>query len=173
MTSAAKIAQSLIPKFFRQRVKEQNLSVVGQPHFEDLKIEDDQPLSCKANFEVYPEIELKQYKELEVEEETPSVTDADVDKAIDSLREHAATFEVVSDRGAADGDSVAISYKGRDTKEPAAQPIGAGDVSINSARKARSPLSPRTCEGRKRAKNVSLRRFIRKITPRSPSRGKR
>jgi trigger factor len=127
----SEVVQSLIPKFFENAVKEQKLSVVGQPHFEDMKFEEDQPLSCKATFEVLPEIEIKQYKELEVEEETPTVTDEDVTKAIDNLREQAATFEVVSDRSAADGDFLTISYKGRDQNAPAAHPIEATEVPIH------------------------------------------
>ena len=57
--------------------------MVGRPRFEDLKFDEDKPLTCKATFEIYPEIELKQYKELEVEEETPQVTEADIDQAIE------------------------------------------------------------------------------------------
>jgi trigger factor len=124
------VVQSLLPKFFGDAVKERKWSVVGRPRFEDLKFDPDAPVTCKATFEIYPEIELKQYKELEVEEETPLVTDADLDQAIDELREHAATFEVVSDRPAADDDYLTVSYKGYDVKAPATLPVEARDVSI-------------------------------------------
>ena len=125
------VAQSLIPKFFENAVKEQKWSVVGQPRFEDLKIDEDNPLTCKASFEIYPEIELKQYKELEVEEETPVVTELDIDQALDEIRDHAATFEVVSDRPAADGDDLTMHYKGSDVKAPAGLPVEGRDVSFH------------------------------------------
>jgi trigger factor len=124
------VVQSLVPKFFENAVKEQKWSVVGQPRFEDLKFDEDNPLTCKATFEIYPEIELQPYKELEVQEETPNVTEVDIDQALDEVRDQAATFEVVSDRPAADGDYLTMSYKGYDVKAPASHPVEARDVSL-------------------------------------------
>jgi trigger factor len=124
------VVQSLLPKFFENAVKEQKWSVVGQPRFQDLKFDEDTPLTCKVSFEIYPEIELQPYKELEVEEETPQVTEGDIDQALDEVRDRAATFEVVSDRPAADGDYVTISYKGHDVKAPASPPVEGRDVSL-------------------------------------------
>jgi trigger factor len=126
----SEVVQSLVPKSFENAVKEQKWSVVGRPRFEDLQYEEDKPLTCKATFEIFPEIELKQYKELEVEEEAPQVTEADMDQAIEEAREHAATFEVVSDRPATDGDHLMLSYKGYDVGAPASHPVEARDVSI-------------------------------------------
>jgi trigger factor len=119
----SEVVQALVPKFFRDALKVQNWSVVGQPSFEDLKFEDDKPLTCKATFEVYPEFELKEYKGLEVEKEPPVVTETAVDEAIEALRQRLATFEVVSDRAAADDDYVVVSYQGRDVKDPSKPPI--------------------------------------------------
>ena len=124
------VVQSLLPKFFENAVKEQKWSVVGQPRFQDLKFDEGNPLTCKVSFEIYPEIELQRHKGLEVEEETPQVTESDIDRALDELRERAATFEVVSDRPAADGDFVTISYQGHDVKAPAGPPVEGRDVSL-------------------------------------------
>jgi len=86
------VVQSLLPKFFDNLVKDQKLTVVGKPQFEDLKFEDDKPLTVKATFEVYPAFELKDYKGLEAEEDPVTVTDLDVDQTLEKLRERAATF---------------------------------------------------------------------------------
>lgn len=117
------VVQSLVPKFFRDRVKEQKWSVVGQPSFEDLKYEEAQPLTVKATFEVYPEFELKSYRGLEANEEPATVPEASVDAALEQMRERLATFEVVSDRPAADDDYVTVSYQGRDLSDPEKAPI--------------------------------------------------
>ena len=119
----SEIVQSLVPKFFRDKVKDQKWSVVGQPSFEDLKFEEAQPLTVKATFEVYPQFELGQYKGLEVEQEPPVVTEASLDEALEALRERLATFEVITDRPAADDDYVIVSYQGRELSDPAAPPI--------------------------------------------------
>ncbi len=78
----SEVAQTLIPRFFQTAVKDHKWEVVGQPHFEDLKFEDGQPLTCKATFEIYPDFDLPTYQGLEVEEEPAEVTEADVDKAL-------------------------------------------------------------------------------------------
>jgi len=127
----SEVAQTLIPRFFQTAVKDQKWEIVGQPRFEDLKFEDDQPLTCKATFEIYPEIELRPYKELEVEEEQAVVTDADVDKAVADLRESAATFEVVTDRPAADDDHLTLNYRGQDTSSPTSQPTEAKEAVVH------------------------------------------
>jgi trigger factor len=127
----SEVVQTLLPRFFETAVKEQKWEIAGQPRFEDLKFEDDQPLTCKATFEIYPEFELKPYKELEVEEEQPAVTDADVEKAIEELRDRAATTELVSDRPAADDDYVTIHYQGRDRESPVSQPVEAREVVVH------------------------------------------
>jgi len=124
------VVQALVPKYFEDAVKEQKWRVVGHPRFEDLRFEEDQPLACKATFEVLPEIELQQYKGLEVEEETPQVTEADIDKALEEVREQAATFEVVSDGLAAEGDYLTVNYTGYDVKAPAAHPQQEREVTL-------------------------------------------
>lgn len=127
----SEVVQSLLPRFLENAVKEQKWSVVGRPRFEDVKFEDDQPLTCKATFEIFPEFELKPHQGLEVEEDPPTVTEADVEKALEELRQHAATFEVVADRPAADEDYVTLNYHGRDLKVPESQPVEARDAVVH------------------------------------------
>ncbi len=127
----SEVVQALLPRFFESAVKDQKWAVVGRPHFEDLKFEEDQPLTCKARFEVVPEFEMKEYKGLEVEEAEPRATEEDVQKALEEMRERAATFEVVTDRPAADEDDVTVNYRGLDTKDPKAVPVEARDVVVH------------------------------------------
>jgi trigger factor len=127
------VAQSLIPKFFDSAIKEQNLTVVGRPRFDDLKFEDDQPLTCKATFEVLPEFELGEYKGLEVEEDSATIDDAAVDSALEEVRERAATFEVVADRPADDGDYVYVGYQGRNLNDQSKSPVEAREAVVHMA----------------------------------------
>jgi len=125
------VVQSLLPKFFETVVKEKNLSVVGRPRFQDLKFEEDQPLTCKATFEVVPPFELGEYRGLEVEEESPQVTEEEIDQAVEELRQHAATYEPVEDRPAADEDFVLVAYRGQDVKNPQSAPVEARDAVVH------------------------------------------
>jgi len=117
------VVQSLVPKYFEESIRDQKFLIAGEPRFEDLQFEDGQPIRAKATFEVYPEIELKDYKGLEVEEDSAEVTSIDVEEALERLRQNAATFEVIEDRPAADGDYVMVSYQGEDLMDSASEPI--------------------------------------------------
>jgi trigger factor len=111
------VAQTLLPKFFENAVKEQNLSVVGDPRFEPVKFEEDQPLTAKATFEVYPTVEAGNYKGLEITEDQPVVTDEEVNRALENLRQSTATYEV-REGPAEEGDLLSVSYVGRDSRSP-------------------------------------------------------
>jgi trigger factor len=143
------VVQSLVPRFFEDAVKEQKLSVVGRPHFEDLKVEDDQPLTCKATFETLPEFELGEYKGLEVEEEPSTVEEAEVDKALEEVRQQAATFEAVEDRPSADEDYLMVSYQGRDLKDPGSQPIEAREAVVHLGGEGTVPAFSENLRGTK------------------------
>jgi trigger factor len=119
----SEVLQSLVPKSFGEAVKNHNWSVIGKPSIEDVKFEDNQPVTYRATFEVYPDFELKEYKGLEVEQEAVTVTDDDVEKALNELRERLATFEVVKEEPAREDDYVTVSYQGRDANAPQAEPI--------------------------------------------------
>lgn len=127
----SEVVQSLLPKFFQTRVREQNMTVIGQPKFEDLKFEEGQPLTCKATFETVPPFEVGDYRGLEVEEESRAVSDADVDQAVEELRQRAATYEDVQDRPAADDDYVMVSYRGRDVNDKESAPVESKDAIVH------------------------------------------
>jgi len=129
----SEVVQTLLPKYFETAVKDQKLSIVGQPHFGDLKFAEDQPLTCTATFEILPDFELKDYKGLDVEKEPSEVTESDVTKALEQLQERAATFEVVEDRPADDGDYALVNYRGSDAGDPQAEPVEGRDVMVHLA----------------------------------------
>lgn len=128
------VAQTLLPKFFDSAIKERNFSVVGEPSFQDLKFEEDQPMTAKVSFEVLPEIELGDYKALEASEEDPAATEAEVEEALDQKRQQAATYEVV-DRAAEDGDLLSANYVGQDVHAPAGRLLEVKDGTIRLGEK--------------------------------------
>ena len=116
------VAQNLLPRYVRRTVEEQKLEVVGKPQFEDLKLQENQPITFKVILDVLPAVELKEYKGLEVTQEEPQVTPEDVDSTLNDLRSSAAVYEPVTDRAAAEGDYVSVSYQGWDTALPKSKP---------------------------------------------------
>lgn len=125
----AEVMQSLVPEYFENAVREANLKPLGRPEIEGLVFEEDKPLKFKATFEVLPEIQLGDYKGLEVEEQEMTVSDEDVEKALAEMRERAATFVAVEDRSVQEGDYAVLSLTGTQLKpEVKREPIHADEV---------------------------------------------
>jgi len=103
------VLENLLPKFFKKKMEEEELQPVGRPSVKDVEFKDGEPLKFKAEFEVAPEIELGEYRGVSVHYHEPEVTDADIDKRIDEIREQKAEYVNIDPRPAADGDYVVVS----------------------------------------------------------------
>jgi trigger factor len=120
------VVQSLVPERVEKAVSEQKLTPVSQPQVEKLDFIEGQPLKFRAVFEVLPEFELGNYKDLELEMPTLDITDDDVTKTLEEMRERAAAFAPVEGRPAENGDYVQLKLTG--TPEGGGDPIQADSV---------------------------------------------
>jgi trigger factor len=124
------ILESLLPRYLRQETDRQKLAPVSQPKIVDLHMHEGEPLKFRASFEVLPEFEIAGYQDVHVEKEDTSVTNEEVEKALENLREQHATFEnVEEDRTLADGDFAQASFTGTSDEE-GADPVDVPDVLI-------------------------------------------
>jgi trigger factor len=103
------VAEHLIPDVYRQAVAEARVQPVGDPDLQDVKLEEGEPLSFVAVVEVKPTITLGEYTGLPIEHVSRPVTDEDVERALQHLREERAEFRPV-ERPAGDGDLVLVDY---------------------------------------------------------------
>lgn len=111
------VKKKLIPDSYRKAVDEQKLDVVGYPDIEEIQFGRGQALQFAATIETAPEFQLPEYKDLPVKRETTSVTDADVERAMDLLRGRQTDFKTV-DRPAATGDVAVVNYTGTTNGKP-------------------------------------------------------
>ena len=72
------VLQSLVPENVEKAVDEQKLQPVSQPQVEKLDFNEGQPLKFRAVFEVLPEFDLGNYKDLTLEMPPMDITDDDV-----------------------------------------------------------------------------------------------
>ena len=104
------LQQRIIPDAYREAVKEQQLRVVGQPHVESVDNPPGQPMVITAAVDTAPEFKLPEYKGIAVKKTETPVTDADVEKTVDSLREQQSDFLEVTGRGLKTGDFAIVNY---------------------------------------------------------------
>jgi trigger factor len=106
-----KVLESLIPQFLQKQFEAENLNVVGTPDIKDVHFHDGEPLRFKAEFEVVPEIELGDYRGVEVPYADPQITDEDIDKRVAEIREQKAQYVNVDPRPVEDGDHAVVSLE--------------------------------------------------------------
>lgn len=125
------VTENLVPKYFREEVEKQGLTPISQPRIVDLHLEPGEPLRFKATFEVMPEIEVSGYKDLAPETRDITVSDEEVNTALENIRQQHATYEVVSEeRDIRDGDFAQISFQGSPTGEESAEPVNVDEVLV-------------------------------------------
>ena len=103
--------RKLISDAYRAAVEEQKLDVLGHPDIEEIQFSRGQPLQFAATIETAPEFELPEYKALPVKRELRSVTDGDVERALDVLREQRVSFKTV-ERPLQTGDIAVVNFTG-------------------------------------------------------------
>jgi trigger factor len=120
------VLQSLVPEHIERAVNEQKLTPVSQPQVQTLDFNEGQPLKFKAVFEVLPEFELGNYKDLQFEMPAMEVGEEDVNKTLEEMRERAAAFAPAEGRPVEDGDYVQLKLTG--TPEGGGEPLQADSV---------------------------------------------
>jgi trigger factor len=102
-----------LQRSFAEVAQANELKVAGYPRFEIKTTDVDAPeVEYSATFEVYPEVVLGDVSAETIERATISLTDADVEKTLDTVRKQRAVFEPVS-RAAANEDQVRIDFSGK------------------------------------------------------------
>jgi len=106
---AANIA---IPSAYAAAVDECTEEIVSQPTIEIVQLEAGKPFIFTAKVALKPDVILGKYKEVAVDKIDISVTEEEVDTAIDKERERNARTISVEDRAVQDGDMIVLDYEG-------------------------------------------------------------
>jgi len=92
-------------------VQDAGLNCVGSPALSDVNLSDDKVLTFTFSVELYPEVTLGQYKELELEKGKPEVTEEQLQAALDDVKKRNARMMSV-EREAQMGDTANIDFDG-------------------------------------------------------------
>lgn len=108
------IINNLVPDAVTKKLRAHNLKPVSSPVVTELFFEEDQPIKFKAQFEVWPEFELPEYKNIKVSRKKISVTANDVKKSLDDLQKRSVQYIPTEERGVIDGDYVVTEITSQD-----------------------------------------------------------
>ncbi len=111
------VKRKLIGDSYRKALEEKKIDVLGYPDIEEIQFGRGQALQFAATIETPPDFQLPEYKGLPVKREDKAVTDEDVVKALDMLREQKADFKK-AERPLANGDIAVVNYTGTSEGKP-------------------------------------------------------
>lgn len=108
----SEVLRELIPASYLEALKETGLDTVGEPAVEEVSWEEGQPLRYRAVVEVKPTIEVREYRGIPVQREKVEVTDDEVERALQDIREGAAEYVPMEGWPALQEDLVVLDHDG-------------------------------------------------------------
>ena len=105
-------ANEIIPDAYADAAKESGLDIVSQPKVSIEQLEAGKPFIFAAEVAVRPEVELGEYKGVEVTKADAEVTDADVEEELKKVQDKNSRTVSVEDRAVKDGDMTVIDFEG-------------------------------------------------------------
>ena len=109
--------RTLMSDSYAKALKENELRPVIMPEVEELQFGHGKPFQYLATLEVAPAFEMPEYIGIEVEKERRSVNDADIAKALDTLREQRVSYADM-DRPAVEDDFIVVNFTGTIDDKP-------------------------------------------------------
>src|SRR6266852_3699412 len=106
------LTKKLVSKSYHDAIEREQLRVASLANIEDVQFGEDKSMRFRATVVTAPEFELPEYKNISVQLPATTVTEAEVDTAVERLRDQAADFIDVADRALAMGDFAVIDFTG-------------------------------------------------------------
>lgn len=105
-------ANEMIPEAFEQAAMQCELEIVSHPDIDVLKIKKNEPFVFTATVAVKPEVELGQYRGVEVDKIEVEVSEEEIQAELEKVREQNSRLVPVEDRNVQDGDITSIDFEG-------------------------------------------------------------
>jgi trigger factor len=108
------VAHDLVPRAIDDALRERGVEPVDTPEVRDVNVEEGQALTFKASFDTLPTFEVGDLSTILLRRPSNRVDEEAVSQALQRLRERAARFEPVTDRGLVDGDIASVDLERTD-----------------------------------------------------------
>jgi len=112
------VMRQAIPEHLAEAVREAQVAPLGPPAVDEVTWNEGEPLRFRAVVEVRPAVTVKDYLGVALAREKVQVEDAEVDRALEVLREDAATYTPMEGWPALQEDLVVIDHEGTINGKP-------------------------------------------------------
>jgi trigger factor len=145
------VTKKLVSKSYRDAVTEKKLRIVSLNDISDVEFGNDQSLRFRATVVTAPEFDLPEYKNIPVEIPAAIVSEAEIEAALQRLRDQVADFNDVTDRELAMGDFAVIDFTGAIDGVPLSEIVPEASRNLHGGKKfwlhvAPENFLPRFCE---------------------------
>jgi trigger factor len=136
------LTKALVSKSYHEAIAEKKLRVVSLTDLGDVEFGDDRSMRFRATVVTAPEFELPEYKNIPVQLPETAVTEAEVETALERLRDQAADFTDVTDRELAMGDFAVIDFTGAIDGIPISEIVPEASKNLHGGKKFWLHLAP-------------------------------
>jgi trigger factor len=136
------LTKALVSKSYREAIEEKKLRVLSLTDVGDVEFGEDRSMRFRATVVTAPEFELPDYKQISVQLPPTAVSEAEVDAAVERLREQTADFVDVKDRALAMGDYAVLDFTGAIDGIPIAEIVPEASKNLHGGKKFWLHLAP-------------------------------
>src|SRR4030095_4094399 len=136
------LTKKLVSKSYHEAIAEKQLRVVSLTDLGDVEFGDDRSMRFRATVVTAPEFELPEYKNILVQLPEMTITEAEVETALERWRDQAADFTDVTDRELTMGDFAVIDFTGAIDGVPISEIVPEASKNLHGGKKFWLHLAP-------------------------------
>jgi trigger factor len=136
------VTKKLVSQSYREAVAQKKLRVASLTNLEDVQFGEDKSMRFRATVVTAPEFKLPDYRNISVKLPDPKVTEAEIDAAIERLRDQTADFVDVPERGAQMEDFGVIDFEGSVDGKPIGEVAPQSSKNLHGGKKFWVRLAP-------------------------------
>ncbi len=145
------LTKKLVSKSYHEAVEQEQLRVASLTNIEDIQFGEDKSMRFRATVVTAPEFELPNYKNIPVELPDTKISDAEVEEALERLRDQSADFVDVPGRGLQMGDFAVLDFEGSVDSKPISELAPQASKNLQGGKKfwlhlAADNFLPKFCE---------------------------
>jgi trigger factor len=145
------LTKKLVSRSYHDAIEQKQLRVVSLTNVEDVQFGGDKSMRFRATVVTAPEFELPEYKDIPVQLPDTKVSEAEVDAALERLREQSADFVDVPERELRMDDFAVIDFEGAIEGRPISETAPNASKNLHGGKKfwlhlAPENFLPRFCE---------------------------
>jgi trigger factor len=136
------LTKKLVSKSYHEAVEQEQLRVASLTNIEDIEFGEDRSMRFRATVVTAPEFELPDYKEIPVQLQDTKISEAEVEAAIERLRDQSADFVDVPERALQMGDFAVLDFEGSIEDKPISEIAPQASKNLHGGKKFWLHLAP-------------------------------